>query len=150
MKSIKMLGATSRQSCSTPTPSFPFALPPSTPPTPRSPLPAALRVLQPPPNSHSFAVRNRENPYVRSRYLPPAPAPQVSQPPVYHRRAMVWVGCKVRARRCVCMCRVYARAHVCVCVCARVKRTRMRDYRAYTARALLTHAEMCAHVCVCV
>lgn len=36
MKSIKMLGATSRQSCSTPTPSFPFTL--SGPP-----FPAALR-----------------------------------------------------------------------------------------------------------
>lgn len=119
MKSIKMLGATSRQSCSTPTPSFPFI--PLVPPYPGRPP------LQPPPNSHSFAVRNRENPYVRSRYLPPAPAPQVSQTPVYHRRTVVWVGCKVRTRQCI-----YGGVPVCAYV--RVTRTRMRDYRVCRSR----------------
>lgn len=92
MKSIKMLGATSRQSCSTPTPCFPFI--------PLAPVPGRPPP-QPPPNSHSYAVRNRENPYVRSRYLPTRARTSNFSTPVYHRRATVWVGCKVRTRRCV-------------------------------------------------
>lgn len=114
MKSIKMLGATSRQSCSTPTPCFPFIPLALAPP----PLPLLLPLPRPPPqpspNSHSYAVRNRENPYVRSRYLPARARARASNfsTLMYHRRKTVWVGCKVRTCTYIC---VYQCAYVYIC-----------------------------------